>query len=137
MTNQVSLDSSPAARPNPRRMAVAIAAAIVLNLVVYGIGSAAGATWIANGQAVTWILVVIATLLAMLVGSVITWLLAKRWVKATAAMAWIGLVFAVVTAPSPLLASANIQTGWALATMHVITGIVWFIAIRPRRESVA
>jgi len=44
-----------------RRISIAIAIAIVLNLVVFAIGSAAGATWLANGQTVAWYLVIVAT----------------------------------------------------------------------------
>lgn len=119
-----------------RRISIAIAIAIVLNLVVFAIGSAAGATWLANGQTIVWFLVVVATIIPMAVGAVITWLLTKRWSKAETAMAWIGLVFAVISVPAPLLSSGDRPTGVALAAMHVVTGIVWFIAIRPRRTVV-
>ena len=120
-----------------RRISIAIAVAIVLNLIVFAIGSAVGATWLANGQTIVWFLVVVATIIPMAVGAVLTWLLTKRWSDAGKAMAWIGLVLAIITVPAPLLASDDRPTGMALAAMHVVTGIVWFIAIRPRRVTVA
>ena len=117
------------------RLAIGIVVAIAANLAVYAVASAAGATWIANGQQVNPLLVVVATIIPMVIGGAITWLLARRWVKATAAMAWVGLVFAVVSVPGPLLGSDDAPTRFALAAMHVITGIIWFFAVHPSRSS--
>lgn len=117
------------------RLGIGIVAAVVVNLIVYAVGSAAGATWIANGQAVGWFMVPIATVIAMAIGGLITWLLARRWEKATITMAWVGLVFAVISVPGPLLGSDDAPTRWALAAMHVTTGIAWFIAVHPRRST--
>lgn len=124
--------SRPATTGDPRVLAVGAVAAIVLNLVTYAIGSAAGATWIVNGQSITWVMVVLATVVAMAVGGAITYLLTRRWAHAASVMAWVGLAFAVVSAPAPLLSSDDASTGVALAAMHVLTGIVWFVAVRPR-----
>ena len=124
------------ARPlNPARLGLGIAVAVVVNLVVYAVASAAGATWIANGQSVGWFMVPIATVIAMAIGGVITWLLSRRWDKATIAMAWVGLVFAVISVPGPLLGSTDTPTRWALATMHITTGIIWFAAVYPFRST--
>lgn len=124
------------ARPLPlARLGMGIVAAIVVNLAVYAVGSAAGATWIANGQVVGWFMVPIATVIAMAIGGLVTWLLARRWDKATATMAWVGLAFAVLSVPGPLVGSNDVPTRWALATMHLTTGIVWFVAVLPRRSS--
>ena len=134
MTNMDHPDGSPTARLNPRRLAMATAAAIILNLLVYGVGSAVGATWLANGQTIAWFLVVVATVVPMAIGGLLTWLLSRRWAKAVSVMAWVGLVLGVITAPAPLLSSDNRPTALALAAMHVVTGVVWFIAVRPRRD---
>ena len=125
-----------AARPlNAKRLGLGIVVAVVVNLIVYAVGSAAGATWIANGQPVGWFMVPIATVVAMGIGGLITWLLARRWDKATITMAWVGIVFAVISVPGPLLGSTDTPTRWALATMHITTGIIWFVAVRPSRSS--
>lgn len=121
---------------NVRKLALTIIAAAVLNLIAFGIGSVAGATWIANGQSITWILVIVATAIPVAVGWTITFLLARRWAKARAVMAWVGLIFGLVTVPAPILSTGDSATGWALASMHAITGIVWFVAVRPRRRAV-
>ena len=127
--------AAPARPLNVKRLGLGIVVAVVVNLVVYAVGSAAGATWIANGQAVGWFMVPIATIIAMAIGGLITWLLARRWDKATITMAWVGIVFAVISVPGPLLGSTDTPTRWALATMHITTGIVWFVAVYPSRSS--
>lgn len=120
---------------SPARLGLGIVVAVVVNLVVYAVASAAGATWIANGQSVGWFMVPIATVIAMAIGGVITWLLSRRWDKATITMAWVGLVFAVISVPGPLLGSTDTPTRWALATMHITTGIIWFAAVYPFRST--
>lgn len=124
------------ARPlAPARLGIGIVVAVVVNLIVYAVASATGATWIANGQAVNAFLVVVATVVAMAIGGLITWLLSRRWDKATVTMAWVGIVFAVISVPGPLLGSTDTPTRWALAAMHITTGIAWFIAVHPSRSS--
>ena len=127
--------AAPARPLNVKRLGLGIVVAVVVNLVVYAVGSAAGATWIANGQAVGWFMVPIATVIAMAIGGLITWLLARRWDKATITMAWVGIVFAVISVPGPLLGSTDTPTRWALAAMHITTGIVWFVAVYPSRSA--
>ena len=117
------------------RLGIGIVVALAANLVAYAVASAAGATWMANGQPVNAILVVVATVVPMAIGGVITWLLARRWVKATATMAWVGLAFAVISVPGPLWGSDDAPTRFSLAAMHVTTGIIWFFAVHPSRSS--
>lgn len=125
-----------AARPvNLVRLGLGTIVAVVANLAVFAIASGAGASWSANGQSVNAALVVIATVIPMAIGGVITALLARRWAGAATVMAWVGLAFAVVSAPAPLFASDDDATKWALAAMHVVTGVAWFVAIRPRRSA--
>jgi len=118
---------------SPRRIGLAALAALAANLAVYAVASAADATWLADGLTVGWYLVAFATAVSMLLGAVVTGLLARRWAAAPRWIAWIGLVVGLVTVPSPLLASTNTPTGLALAAMHAITGIAWFVAVLPRR----
>ena len=127
--------TAPARGLTVRGLAGAVVAALVLNRVVYAVGSAVGATWLASGQTVTWILVAAATTVAMTLGWAVTAALSRRWSNARRVMAWAGLAFAVVSAPAPLVASDDAATRWALMGMHVVTGIVWFVAVRPRRTS--
>ena len=120
---------------SPRRIGLGALAALAANLAVYAVASAADATWLADGLTVGWYLVAFATAVSMLLGAVVTGLLARRWAAAPRWIAWIGLVVGLVTVPSPLLASTNTPTGLALAAMHAITGIAWFVAVLPSRTS--
>lgn len=131
--------TSSTARPrlDLTRWGLGIVAAVAANLIVYAVGSAAGATWLANGQTVNWYVVIIATVVAMVVGGAVTWLVSRVWDRGIVVMAWVGLAFGVLTAPSPLLASPNAPTGWSLAAMHVLTAVAWFAAVRPRSGTTA
>ena len=41
-----------------------------------------------------------------------------------------GLVFGVAGAPVPFLASSDLPTSLLLASMHVVAGLAWFLALR-------
>lgn len=120
---------------NAKRIGLAALAALVLNLVAFAAASAADATWFANDMTIGWYLVVLATLIPMAIGAGITVLLARKWAAAPRVMAWLGLAFALVSVPMPFLMSSDFPTSLALAAMHVITGIAWFVAVLPRRLS--
>lgn len=109
--------------------------AVVSNLVIFAIGSIAGADWLAQGQtlqAIGWYFVVGASVVPLLIAAVVTALLARVWRGAPLVLAWVGLAFGVLTAPAGLLAAPQLGTGIALASMHIVAGIAWFMAIRPR-----
>jgi len=42
----------------------------------------------------------------------------------------LGLGVALVSLPSPLLIAGDLQTGSALAAMHVVAGMAWFFGVR-------
>ncbi|HNE90015.1 MAG TPA: DUF6069 family protein [Actinomycetota bacterium] len=120
---------------SPRRIGIAAVVAVLVNVAVYAIGDVAGATWQANGQEVAWFMVISATLIPFAIGGLITWALARKWMSAPRWMAWIGLVFAVVSLPMPFFASGDSTTALTLATMHVVAGIAWFVSVFPRAGS--
>jgi hypothetical protein len=108
----------------------------ISNLVIFGIGSVAGASWQANGQSngmtITWYMVLGTSLVPFFVAAGVTALLGLAWKSAAKVMAWIGLIFALVTVPVAFLATTEIGTAIALGSMHVVVGIAWFMAVRPR-----
>lgn len=106
--------------------------AVVSNLVIFAIGSIAGADWLAQGQSIGWYLVVGASAVPLLIAAVVTSLLARVWHGAPRVLAWVGLAFGVLTAPSALIAAPQLGTALALASMHIVAGVAWFVAIRPR-----
>lgn len=118
---------------NAKRIGLAALAALVLNLAAFAAASAADATWFANDMTIGWYMVVFATVIPIAIGVGITVLLARKWTAAPRVMAWVGLAFALVTVPMPFLMSSDSPTSLALAAMHVITGVAWFVGVLPRR----
>jgi len=106
--------------------------AVISNLVIYGIGSLAGAGWEAGGLTIAWYLVLGATLVPIFIAAGATSLLGLVWKSAAKVMAWIGLIFALVTVPSVFITAPELGTAIALGSMHIIVGLAWFFGIRPR-----
>jgi hypothetical protein len=46
----------------------------------------------------------------------------------------IGLIFGVVTAAAPFSASDDSKTSIALASMHVVAGLIWFVGTKRSAE---
>lgn len=118
---------------SPARLAIAGCGALGANLLVFGVGTAAGATWeIAAPEPVNALMVVVSTLLPFLLAGALTWLVARRFPVAPRWFAWAGLVVGVVSAPVGFLASSDVTTGASLAAMHLVAGVSWFLAVLPR-----
>lgn len=113
----------------PRVFGMSVGAA-VLNLAAMWIGLNAGASLkTAAPEPINAFVVVMMTIVPLGIAGVIVWLLARRFnIRQTAA--WAGLIFAIVTSAGSFLASADTQTALTLASMHVITGLAWFFALR-------
>jgi hypothetical protein len=52
-----------------------------------------------------------------------------RGARAWQLLAAAGLAFGLITIVTPVLATATVATTMILATIHVITGLVWFILV--------
>lgn len=119
---------------------IATAVAAVANAVVFLIGNAAGAdmTVVMAGTtaSVTLVTVLTATVLPLVLASIATWLLARRNRRLRTVLAWAGLAVAIATIPVPVLFAPQPATGWTLATMHLIAGLVWLgsMTIGTRRR---
>jgi hypothetical protein len=116
-----------------RRYGVAIVAATVLNLIVLAIGSAAGATLEINApESINAPTVAAFTVGIMVIAGAALWALSRRRPSVLGWAPRAGLVFAVVTAVMPFLASPDRKTGVTLAAMHLITGLAWLIGLTRR-----
>jgi len=135
-TPAATIASGTEVRPRPfapGRFASAVAIALVVNAVVFWVGSAAGASMIVTQPAstqVTVVVVVIATVAPLVLAGVATWFIALRKPRFRAVASWLGLALAVASAPGPLLVAADLSTGLALGAMHLVAGAAWFIATR-------
>ena len=118
---------------SPLRLAVAAAGAVALNLIALGVGSMAGASWETGApESIDALTITVATLLPLLLAGVVTGLIARRRPSFRRTAAWIGLAFGFAGLPMPFIAAGDLATAWALAAMHVITAVAWFIALMPR-----
>ena len=119
-----------------RAAAAAAAAAVLINLLVHAIGRAAGAELEvtqpgADGpMAIGPGNVLLMTVLPILLGGIIL-AVAIRWGgRAWNVLSWTGLFVGVLTIVMPFTVTATTATRVTLATMHLITGVAWFVALR-------
>lgn len=108
---------------------------VVANLVVYAIGRALGADFAVvpsegRGLTIGAGLVFVTSVVPLLLGGVgLT--IASRWGTAGwRVLAWVGLAIGVLSVVMPLTTEATAGTKAALAVMHVLTGVTWFVVVR-------
>lgn len=138
MSSSASTDTHPT-RPTVGATALAGAgsaiAALAGNLAVLGIATLAGADMIAQPSNqlplhVGVVLVTTTTVVPLLAATALL-LPARRWAaRGWRALAVTGLVLGVGSVVLPLTVQAETGTRLALAVMHVITGVVWFLVVR-------
>lgn len=121
--------------------ALAAGIAVVVNLVVLLLARVAGADMIAEppGQSampIGVIQVVAITIGASVVGVVLLLVLRSRAPRAWNVVAIVGLAFGVLSAPAPLTVEATPGTQAALALMHVVAGISWYVVVRRAARQV-
>lgn len=121
------------------RLTVLTAVAALVNLIVFWIAGSAGASMAVTQpmhQVIPALVVVLATVIPVGIGAVVTWFVARRWPGFRRLAAWVGLAIGVLSAPATFLVSADLPTAVALSIMHVMVGIAWFIGLRntPARK---
>lgn len=133
----VASASAPRTSPSPvrpARLAIAAAAALALNLGAFGLGALAEASWeVGQPYSVTAFAVVLATLVAFVIGGGVTWLVARRRPGFVSVAAWGGLALGLVSMAA-LLNAHDLATGLSLAFMHVATAAAWVWALLWKRE---
>ena len=108
-----------------------VGAAAIVNVVLFLIGQASGATYDVKAQTnVNLGLVIGMTVSQLAVGFLIAWLAARFAPKAFSPLVWVGVVFAIITAPGGWVASQDAATGITLALMHVSGAAAWFLGVR-------
>lgn len=118
-----------------RKIFIATGIALVANILIYVIASAAGATWnVGMPFTVSVFMVAGATVVPMLLGWLIVRAIAKRSPAVTTWAAWLVLAFSVAGAPSGWLASQEVATGLALGAMHIVVGLAWFFSIKSAKH---
>ena len=109
------------------------AVAAVINSIIFLVSKATDATMIVNQgrtQEIALPLVLASTLLGLVVAAFITSRIGIKSQGFLAKSPIIGLVFGIATAAAPFSASDDSKTALALASMHVVAGVTWFIGAK-------
>ncbi len=115
---------------NVRKISGYAVVAAVVNSVIFLIAKAADATMIVNqggSQEIALPMVVASTLLGLVVAAFIVSGIGKKSQGFLSKSPMIGLVFGIVTAAAPFSASDDSKTAVALASMHVVAGVTWYL----------
>jgi hypothetical protein len=127
-----SPDVADAARAGATSAGVAIAA----NLAVFGVATLAGADMVVRQSAsqpamhISSLLVTVTVLVPVLAGTLLL-LPARRWgTRGWLALAAAGMALGVLSVVIPLAMEVEPGTRLTLASMHVITGVSWFLVVR-------
>ncbi|MDH3227907.1 MAG: DUF6069 family protein [Thermoleophilia bacterium] len=112
--------------PLGRAGAIGTIVAIIVNLLIYGIGSAADIDWEAGETDPNAIAVALNTVLAGVFATILAMVL-LRYLKVKRPVVIflaIGIVFTLLSLAVPLGADADTSTRWLLATMQIVAGVL-------------
>ena len=123
---------TPARTLTPVRVTVAVAAAVVVNLALAWVGSAAGASMVAAGQAVGAVPIILSTVVPFVLAALVVVLVVRRRPGFQLVAAWAGLVVAVLSVTTAFVGGADLATRLTLGAMHLVVGAAWFAAVAPR-----
>jgi hypothetical protein len=119
-----------------RAGAVTAGSSIVVNLAVLSVATLVGADMVVHPGAgqpnihTSGLLVAVTVLFTVLAGTLLL-IPARRWgARGWSALSRVGLAFGLVSVVIPLAVEAEWRTRVALASMHVITAISWFLVVR-------
>ena len=110
-----------------------VGAAAAVNIALFLIGQAAGATYDVNAQTNVNLGIVIGMTIAQLsVGFLFAWLTARFAPKTFGSLIWVGVGFAIITSPGGWIASQDVATGIVLGLMHFTGAAAWFLGMRKQ-----
>jgi flagellar biosynthesis protein FliQ len=115
---------------NVRKFAGFAFVAAIVNSIIFLIAKGADATMVVNqggAQEIALPMVLASTLFGLIVAAVIANQIGKKSQAFISKSPIIGLVFGVVTAAAPFVASDDSKTALALATMHILAGVTWYL----------
>ena len=118
---------------NVRKFAVYASIAAIINSIIYLIAKGSDATMIVNqsgAQKIALPMVLASTLFGLGVAALLASRIGKKSQGFLAKSPVIGLVFGIVTAAAPFAASDDSKTAMALASMHVVAGVTWYLGAK-------
>ncbi len=122
--------------PVARTSLAILGTSLGLNLLIWAGALLAGADFEvsragAEPMTVGAVTIALMTVAPLLLGGVVLALATRRSPRALTVLGWLGLAIGILTAPMPFTMLAGTGTQVALAAMHVVTGVVWWLAL-PR-----
>ena len=118
---------------NVRKFAGFAFVAAFANSIIFLIAKGADATMVVNqggAQEIALPMVLASTLFGLVVAAVIANQIGKKSQGFIAKSPIIGLAFGVVTAAAPFAASDDSKTALALASMHIVAGVAWYVGAK-------
>ena len=118
---------------NVRKFAGYAAIAAILNSIIFLIAKGADATMVVNqggSQEIALPMVLASTLFGLVSAAFIASRIGKKSQGFLSKSPIIGLVFGIVTAAAPFSASDDSKTALALASMHVVAGVTWYLGAK-------
>jgi branched-subunit amino acid transport protein len=116
-----------------RKFAGYAALAAIVNSIIFLIAKGIDATMIVNqggAQEIALPMVFASTLLGLVIAALIASRIGMKSHVFLSKLPMTGLVFGIVTAAAPFGASDDSKTSLALASMHLIAGVTWFIGAK-------
>ena len=118
---------------NVRKFAGYAAIAAILNSIIFLIAKGADATMVVNqggSQEIALPMVLASTLFGLVIAAFIASRIGNKSQGFLSKSPIIGLVFGIVTAAAPFSASDDSKTALALASMHVVAGVTWYLGAK-------
>ena len=118
---------------NVRKFAGYAAIAAILNSMIFLIAKGADATMVVNqggSQEIALPMVLASSLFGLVAAAFIASRIGKKSQGFLSKSPIIGLVFGIVTAAAPFSASDDSKTALALASMHVVAGVTWYLGAK-------
>ena len=104
--------------------------AAVVNSIIFLIAKGADATMVVNqggSQEIALLMVFASTFFGLVIAAFIASRIGMKSQSFLSKSPIIGLVFGIVTAAAPFSASDDSKTALALASMHIVAGVTWFL----------
>ena len=118
---------------NVRKFAGFAFVAAIVNSIIFMIAKGADATMVVNqggAQEIALPMVIASTLFGLVVAAVIASQIGKKSQGFLSKSPVIGLVFGIVTAIAPFTVSDDSKTSLALASMHIVAGVTWYVGAK-------
>ena len=115
---------------NVRKLSGYAVIAAIVNSIIFLIAKTADATMVVNqggSQEIALPTVLASTLFGLVVAAFFASRIGKKSQGFLSKSPIIGLVFGIVTAVAPFSASDDSQTVLALASMHIVAGVTWYL----------